>query len=74
MWQKSLFFSFSSLAMNDLFLPLKKTVGGGGGVVRWKSNYLFPHLAANMCKSLLAIEALGLNTAVSEHLQNLGIF
>jgi len=36
--------------------------------------YLFTHLATDMCQSLLAIKALSLNTAVSEHLCDLGVF
>jgi hypothetical protein len=36
-------------------------------------SYLFSHLSTDMCKTLLAIEALGLNTTVSEHLQDLSV-
>jgi hypothetical protein len=34
---------------------------------------LLPQLAANVCKAARAVEALGLETAVAEHLDDLGI-
>jgi hypothetical protein len=35
---------------------------------------LLPQLAADMCEAARAVEALGLETAVSEHLDDLGVF
>jgi hypothetical protein len=35
---------------------------------------LLPKLAANMCKTARAIEALGFQASVSEHLDDLGVF
>jgi hypothetical protein len=35
---------------------------------------LLAQLAANMCEAALAVEALGFEAAVSEHLDDLGVF
>lgn len=51
----------------------------GSGAVRQNSHvslvdpHLLPHLAADVCQALLAVEALGLEAAVAEHLDDLGI-
>lgn len=37
------------------------------------SAYLFAHLPSNVGKALLAVEALGLETAVPQHLDDLGV-
>lgn len=60
--------------------------GGGGSrslatAATWEQKarsqavlYLFPHLSTDLCQSFLTVEALGLDTAVAEHLQDLGVF